>query len=173
MDGNALAVGNAIGTAVAAVSRACRDACLLVIVLLSVVWGGACGQPRTDIIATSTEDVGDFTTRLTLNGDTLSGSVCVANTRASDEIVRRLLQQLTNHDYVSITFDVYSVDGPVGRYVRTRSQTRREALSSNTNPCRTFDRAAEQNPSAGQSTARVDVSHTTACEALPWMRSRS
>ena len=61
----------------------------LVVAAFAVVATVACRQPKTDIIATDTEDVGPYQVAMTVDGRDLTGRVCVANARHADEIARR------------------------------------------------------------------------------------
>jgi hypothetical protein len=101
----------------------------------------ACGKPRTDIVATVTEDVGTFYVRSSDSGGRFVGQVCVDQKRHADEIVTRILQQLANHNYQTITLDVYSGGATLGRYVWTPGGAERQSSPSNDNPCGNADRS--------------------------------
>ncbi len=91
--------------------------------------------PHTDIVATSMEDVGRYDFDAARTQDGLTATVCVDLPRESDTIVSRLVQQLANHEYRSLTFDVFSFAGPVGRWVWTPAGSRREGAAQTTSPC--------------------------------------
>jgi hypothetical protein len=105
-------------------------------VYLSVV--PACTRPRTDIVATLSEDVGPYELiRRTVN-TAFVGHVCVANPKHSDEIAARVIQQLSTQQFTTITIDVYSAGGPIARFIRDRAQERRERLQADSNPCANY-----------------------------------
>ena len=95
----------------------------------------ACTRPRTDIVATLTEDVGRYELVRTEVGTALVGHICVANPKHSDEIVARVIQQLSGQQFTAITVDVYSPREPIGRFVRGGGQDRLESLHARSNPC--------------------------------------
>ena len=96
----------------------------------------ACGPPRTDIVATNIEHVGNFDLKnTTVADDGLRGAVCVADASDTDEIVGRVLQQLANHAYKNITLDVYAADRAIGRYVWTPNAETRAAIPQPASPC--------------------------------------
>ena len=95
----------------------------------------ACGRPRTDIVAVTTEDTGGYEVEARRAEGNLTGHVCVEQPRSSSEVVARIVQQNANHNDASITLDVYSQDHPIARYVWTRAGQREEPLSSSNNPC--------------------------------------
>src|SRR3954468_18795652 len=99
-------------------------AALLALGLLDLA---GCRRPRTDIVATTTEDVGHFEVQSRVTNAGLTGRVCVEKPASTDEVVGRIVQQLANHNYSTISLDVYSPERPVARYVWTRSGQRQEA----------------------------------------------
>lgn len=94
-----------------------------------------CGTPRTDIVATTTEDVGEFHVQSSDSGGQLVGQVCIEKRQHADEIVGRIIQQLANHHYRSITLDVFSKEQPLGRYVWTPGGLQQSTSTSTPNPC--------------------------------------
>jgi hypothetical protein len=81
----------------------------------------ACEAPETDIVATSTEAVGNFSLSGAVQGNAYEGRVCVDEPGHADEIARRIVQQLANHQFSTVTLDVYSPDGPVARFASGRN----------------------------------------------------
>jgi hypothetical protein len=105
--------------------------------LCSAAMLAGCGPPRTDIVATNIEHVGNFDLKnTTVADDGLRGAVCVADASDSDEIVGRVVQQLANHAYKNITLDVYAADRAIGRYVWTPNAETRAAIPQPASPCR-------------------------------------
>jgi hypothetical protein len=98
----------------------------------------ACTRPRTDIVATLSEDVGPYELIRTTVNTAFDGHVCVADPKHSDEIAARIIQQLSNQQFTTITIDVYSARGPIARFLRDRGEERREGLQVNSNPCANF-----------------------------------
>jgi dienelactone hydrolase len=95
----------------------------------------ACGTPGTDIVATTTEDVGDFHVRSSDSNGAVTGDVCIEKAAHADEIVRRILQQLANHSYRAVTLNVYSRDRAIASYHSTPGGTERRDLPATSNPC--------------------------------------
>jgi hypothetical protein len=87
------------------------------IALLAFTSLGACSRPLTDIVATDTEDVGDFSVSGTREGDALRATVCVANPGRADAVVDRVLQQLFSRGLHTIVLDLYSERRPIKRVV--------------------------------------------------------
>ena len=117
-------------------NRRCLSTRIAWLVVVFALAAPACTRPTTDIVATVTEDVGDFQlTRTELNANAFAGRLCVADPRHSDEIVARVIQQLTYQQFTRITLDVYSATRPVARYVRSGGEARREELQPAPNPC--------------------------------------
>ena len=87
----------------------------------------ACGRPRTDVVAVTTEDTGGYEVEVRRTDATIAGHVRVEDPRSAGEVVAR--------NDASITLDVYSQDHPIARDVWTRAGQREEPLSSSTNPC--------------------------------------
>jgi len=112
-------------------------ACWLLASMVAVAAGSAaCERPKTDILNTTSEDIGNYTVAPTSSSDgQFSAHVCVDRAGSTDEIVRRITQQLANHEYSTITLDVYTREQPVGRYVSSRSNEERSTLGSDSNPC--------------------------------------
>jgi hypothetical protein len=109
--------------------------CATLLLVLGATLLPACGRPRTDIVAITTEDVGPFDMQAQMTDSGLAGHVCLEEPRSSGEVVARIVQQLANHNYPAITLDVYSPQRPVARYLWTRSGQRQDPLGSSANPC--------------------------------------
>lgn len=96
----------------------------------------ACHPPRTDIVNTTSEDVGQFYVRSTDSGGQLVGEVCIERRQHADEIVARIIEQLKNHSYQTITLELFSGGDALGRYVWTpTSGQRRTDPEGVQNPC--------------------------------------
>jgi hypothetical protein len=79
-----------------------------------------CAPPDTDIVATNTEQVGDYYVVATHDGDTLHANVCIAVPRNASDVANRVLQQLMSRGYRTITLDMYApTQRPVQRVVWT------------------------------------------------------
>ena len=98
----------------------------------------ACTRPRTDIVATLSEDVGGYDLVRTTENAAFVGHVCVANPKHSDEIAARVIQQLSTQQFTTITVDVYSAAEPIARFVRDGARERRESLQVGSNPCANY-----------------------------------
>lgn len=114
-----------------------RTSCWLLATIVAVAAGSAaCERPKTDILNTTSEDIGNYSVAPTNSSDgQFSAHVCVDRAGSTDEIVRRITQQLANHEYRTITLDVYTREQPVGRYVSSRSNEEHSTLGSESNPC--------------------------------------
>jgi len=66
----------------------------------------SCGRPHTDIVATTTEDVGYYQVVKASSDRSLTATVCVAEPSHADTIAQRIVQQLANHNFESITLDL-------------------------------------------------------------------
>lgn len=83
--------------------------------------------PMTDIVATNTEGTGDYAVRSThVSDDALAADVCVANPDRAAEVADRIVRQLLNHGYRSVTLNIGAPTGPVGRFAWSETQARRE-----------------------------------------------
>jgi hypothetical protein len=129
-------------------TRSIRTLGMMLLALWTAVSTG-CTRPRTDIVAATTEDVGAYDLQARITDQGLVATVCVANARSTDEIITRIVQQLANHNYASMTFDVYSADRAIARYVWTRAGQRREGTAEPRNPCHGRESAQPSGPSAG------------------------
>jgi hypothetical protein len=66
----------------------------------------SCSRPLTDIVATSTEDVGDYEVIDTSGTDRLKATVCVAQTAHAETIGERLVRQWANHGIDEIALEI-------------------------------------------------------------------
>src|SRR5689334_17986546 len=79
-----------------------------------------CAPPDTDIVATNTERVGDYSVAAARDGDTLHANVCVGAPGNATDIANRVLQQLMSRGYRTITLDMYAPpQRPIQRVVWT------------------------------------------------------
>lgn len=67
-----------------------------------------CAPPDTDIVATNTEQVGDYSVGGARAGDTLHANVCIGVPGHANDIANRVLQQLMSRGYRTITLDLYA-----------------------------------------------------------------
>lgn len=96
----------------------------------------ACRRPFTDIVATTTEDVGNYRLSSTVVDNALVGRVCIEDPAHAEEIARRLVEQLKNQNYRQMTFDLYAADRAIREYVWTpRGLEPRATVSGASNPC--------------------------------------
>lgn len=65
-----------------------------------------CFTPFTDIVATNTEEVGDYQVIGTAASDGFTATVCADEPQRAAAIARRIVFQLHNHDYGSIDLDI-------------------------------------------------------------------
>jgi hypothetical protein len=79
----------------------------------------SCARPLTDIVATDTEDVGDYQITPSAAGDTLTAMVCIVNRSKADAIAERVIHELLNHGFHAIALDIFA-PLPDGRAERTR-----------------------------------------------------
>src|SRR3954451_18858432 len=87
---------------------------------LATAAAAACAPPDTDIVATNTEAVGDYSVVAARDGDTLHANVCVSVPARANEVAHRVLHQLMSRGYRSITLDIYErPQQPVQRVVWT------------------------------------------------------
>jgi len=95
----------------------------------AALWAGACGRPETDIVSTSTEDVGDYDVVGAARGrEGPRPTVCVADPAHADAIADRVLRQLYSRGLSAVSLDVYSEDRAVTRVVLTQGVRRTEPL---------------------------------------------
>jgi hypothetical protein len=100
-----------------------------------------CGRPATDIVATTTEDVGPYEFTSSATDGELTGRACVAGSHSADVIADRIRDQVANHGFRSITIDVYSPGRrpqssiALGRYVWAGAEHSRLAAPANPNAC--------------------------------------
>jgi hypothetical protein len=66
----------------------------------------SCSRPLTDIVATSTEDVGDYEVIDASGTDRLKATVCVAQTAHAEVIAERLVRQWANHGIDEIALEI-------------------------------------------------------------------
>lgn len=67
----------------------------------------SCSPPLTDIMATSTEDVGDYEiVEQASTDDTLTATVCVARPPNAHTVAQRIIQQLLNHGFGTMKLDI-------------------------------------------------------------------
>jgi hypothetical protein len=103
------------------------------IILLAVSSSSTgCNRPLTDIVATNTEDVGDYSVAAERRGDTLRARVCVANPARADAVAERILEQLYGKGLRTIVLDLY----------RDRSSIRRVVWRSGARSVEPLDPAA-------------------------------
>src|SRR3954463_7702284 len=67
----------------------------------------ACAPPDTDIVATNTERVGDYSVVAERDGDALHANICVGGPARATEVADHFLQQLLSRGYHTITLDMY------------------------------------------------------------------
>jgi hypothetical protein len=92
--------------------------------------------PMTDIVATSSEETGPYDVRVaTVSDGALTADVCIQNPLHSDEVANRLVRQLVYQGYRSITLNLASRSGPIGRFVWSGTGERREPGGPAANPC--------------------------------------
>lgn len=106
-----------------------------------LVASAACGAPDTDIMATSSEDVGPWDVALAqVTGDALAADVCISDADAADTVGHRLLLQLRNKGYQRITLTMYAGQAEVAD-VRKVNWSRNEGTQvqaagrAEQNPC--------------------------------------
>jgi hypothetical protein len=111
-------------------------------VLLGIAALVACSPPSTDIVATSTEAVGEYHVIEAQRGDRLVLRACVAEGADTDRIAARIVQQLVNHGYSGIELELVAPapqgDGvAVTRVSWNREQGRRieGQTHASRNPC--------------------------------------
>jgi hypothetical protein len=68
----------------------------------------ACSRPVTDIVATNTEGVGQYTVVARAANDTLHAQVCLEPSADAEGIAERVVHQVMNHGYHTITLDLFS-----------------------------------------------------------------
>ena len=91
----------------------------------------ACAPPDTDIVATNTERVGDYSVAAARDRDTLHANVCIGIPGNASDIANRILQQLMSRGYRTITLDVYTPSQrPVQRVVWTPDRRTNESLTA-------------------------------------------
>jgi len=124
------------------------------LLFLSVVCVAAgCSPPLTDIVATNTEDVGDFDVVRRTMGEEFAGQVCVARGADPGTVATRIVMQLQQHNYDAITLDVFprAAAGPidVARIVWTPKGGQQPAVhrTEPANPC-------DRDPAEGHSDRR-------------------
>jgi hypothetical protein len=87
---------------------------------LATAAAAGCAPPDTDIVATNTERVGDYSVVAARDGDTLHANVCVGVAANAGDIAHRVLHQLMSRGYRTITLDLYTPpQRPVQRVVWT------------------------------------------------------
>jgi len=129
-----------------------RPARVLLLVSVLCVAAG-CSRPLTDIVATNTEDVGDFDVVRRTMGEEFAGQVCVARGADPGTIAARIVMQLQQHNFAAITLDLFprSAAGPidVARIVWTPKGGQQPAVQRRepVNPC-------EREPAEGHSDRR-------------------
>ena len=103
----------------------------------------ACSAPQTDIVATSTERIGEYQVSEARRADgKLSLQVCTAPGANIDRIAARIVQQLLNQGYADVTLELgppaSESQAEVTRVTWSRSQGRRvvSSVSSNLQRCR-------------------------------------
>jgi hypothetical protein len=120
-----------------------RMTSLAICVLAVSLVFAACGRPDTDIVATTTEDVGWYGLTSTVVDNELTGRVCVAQPKNADVIAYRIRQQLANHEFRTVTLDLYASAGSadsgaaIGRYVWTGAEASRQTAPARPNACET------------------------------------
>jgi hypothetical protein len=97
-----------------------RLATALLLFALTTAAMYGCAPPDTDIVATNTERVGDYSVVAARDGDVLHASVCVGLARHANDVADRVLRQLMGRGYRTITLDLYArPERPVHRVVWT------------------------------------------------------
>src|SRR5689334_1368445 len=99
-----------------------HSSCVFAAVIAAAVFMGACRPERTDIVATTSEDVGQYYVHSTASEGQLVGEVCIDQRQHADEIVTRIVEQLKNHSYQRITLDLFSGPDALARYVWTPTE---------------------------------------------------
>ena len=130
-----------------------RMTSLAICVLAVSLVFAACGRPDTDIVATTTEDVGWYGLTSTVVDNELTGRVCVAQPKNADVIAYRIRQQLANHEFRTVTLDLYS-----GAVRQIRAQ--RSVDTSGPAPSESTDGTAR--PNACETRADASTSHEPA-----------
>jgi hypothetical protein len=70
----------------------------------------ACSPPLTDVIATSTESVGPYNVVAIAGGDRgFTATVCMADASHASAVSERVIDQLIDHGYVSITLHLVAM----------------------------------------------------------------
>jgi len=75
----------------------------------------ACSPPLTDVIATSTEDVGPYDVVAIVDGDRgFTATVCMADASHASAVSERVIDQLIDHGYATITLHLVAMspNGP-------------------------------------------------------------
>ena len=78
----------------------------LMVGLSAVAAVASCSRPLTDIVATSTEDVGDYEVMNASGTDALTATVCVARAIHARPIAERIVQQWANHGFNAIALEM-------------------------------------------------------------------
>jgi len=107
----------------------------LLIAAAALLTASACTPPQTDIVATTTEDVGDYRLIQTVEGRRLLGRVCVANPTHADEIARRIVQQVASMHYEQVQLELYAQSAPLRLYVWTPNGEREGSIENSRNAC--------------------------------------
>ena len=110
--------------------------------LLSLAAAVACSSPPTDIVATSTEAIGEYHVTEAHRNERLVMRACVADGADTDQIAARIVQQLVNHGYSGIELELIgrAAEGggaAVTKVTWSRTQGRRVEGHSRAaaNPC--------------------------------------
>ncbi len=111
----------------------------------------ACSRPLTDIVATTSEDVGPWDVANAQARDrTLTANVCMHRSGSADEISNRLLLQLINKGYDRIELAMFapaSEGGAVRQQVSWTAQGGKQLQpesQASDNPCATVPHGSEQ-----------------------------
>jgi hypothetical protein len=88
-------------------------------VLATLLLMPACARPETDVVSTSTEDVGSYNVTAARDGDVLRASVCVADRSRAGLVADRVMRQLYSRGIRTIALDVYAERGGVARLTLT------------------------------------------------------
>jgi len=99
--------------------------------LVAIVVSG-CGYPNTDITSTNTERVGNYEVVNARSGESLAADVCVDEPGNVDAIAVRVMHQLANHGYRTITLNMYGHAGPIARVEQKNGQILRSELNPTT-----------------------------------------
>jgi hypothetical protein len=92
----------------------------VVVFTVATAAASACAPPDTDIVATNTERVGDYSVVGERDGDALHASVCVGVPARASDVADSVLHQLMSRGYRTITLDMYAPPRrPVQRVVWT------------------------------------------------------